>query len=176
MSQKDPFRLLAPCQLGKRRRDKGALLAPPGRELAACANEPEGSFDLIGTVPISPKDPFRLLAPCQLGKRRRDKGALLAPAGREFAACANEPEGSFDLIGTVPISPKDPFRLLAPCQLGKRRRDKGALLAPAGREFAACANKPEGSFDVIGTGSYSAVGIPAPDAVPTLGSSGLSSP
>ena len=99
MSQKDPFRLLAPCQLGKRRRDKGALLAPPGRELAACANEPEGSFDLIGTVPISPKDPFRLLAPCQLGKRRRDKGALLAPAGREFAACANKPEGSFDVTG-----------------------------------------------------------------------------
>ena len=48
---------------------------------------------------------------------------------------------------------QDPMTLLAPCQLGKRRRDEKGLSAPAGRGLVACANKPEGSFDVIGTRS-----------------------
>ena len=101
-SQKDPLTLLRTRQLGKRRRDKRAFSVPPGRRLAGCAKSRKGSSDVIGTVPKAPKDPLPLLAPCQLGKRRRDKRGFLVPAGRRLAGCAKNVEGSFWLCGTAP--------------------------------------------------------------------------
>ena len=142
--------LLAPAQLGKRRRDKRAFSVPPGRGLAGRTTKPKGSFAVIGTVPKAPKDPLTLLAPAQQGKRRRDKRALSVPPGRRLAGRTTKPKGSFAVIGTVPKAPKDPLTLLAPCQLGKRRRDKRALSVPPGRGLAGHTNKPKRSSDVRG--------------------------
>ena len=107
-AEKDPLTLLAPLQLGKRRPDKRALSVPPGRRAAGCAKSRKGSFDVIGTVPKAPKDPLTLLAPLQLGKRRRDKRGLSVPPGRRLAGCAKSRKGSFDVRGAAPTGQTSP--------------------------------------------------------------------
>ena len=124
-------------------------------------------------APISPKDPLTLMVQRQLGKRRPDKSALLAPAGSGLVACTRSREGSFAVwdcgnwanaagtkgryrhpqvagLSPAPEAGKDPSPLLVQRHQGKRRRDKRALSAPAGSGLVACTKKPEGSFDVNG--------------------------
>mgnify|MGYP003591662634 CR=1 FL=1 len=108
---------MAPAQLGKRRRDKRGLSVPAGRGLAACAKRRKGSSDVIGTVPKAPKDPLPLMAPAQLGKRRRDKRAYRYP----------QVDGS----QAMPKAEKDPFPLMA----HDTRRPFGEVLLARARHF-----------------------------------------
>ena len=87
---------------GKRRRDRRALSAPPGRRLVACTKSREGSFAVIGIVPKGPKDPLPFPVQRHQGKRRWDKRALSARPGRGLVACTKSREGSFAVYGAAP--------------------------------------------------------------------------
>jgi len=56
----------------------------------------------LSPAPEAEKDPSTLLVQRQLGKRRQDKRAFLAPAGSGLAACTRSRKGSFDVIGAAP--------------------------------------------------------------------------
>ena len=90
------------------------------------ANNVEGSFSAFGTVPITAKDPFRLLAqPASPLPGGTDK-PLLSRRRLPSWYGANNGEGSFGTFGTVPITAKDPDRILT------RVRRRVALWLPKG--------------------------------------------
>ena len=82
------------------------------------------------------------------GNRWRERDVFLARYGVGWLHSYVLPGQS---LWAVPITAKDPLTLLRTAQLGKRGRDKSVLLVLPGRWLASCANKPIGSFAVIGT-------------------------
>ena len=64
-------------------------------------------------VPLTTKDPFRLLASAASRLPGGTDGALLSRQRLPSWAGAINGKGSFGAFGTVPITSEDPFRLLA---------------------------------------------------------------